>query len=56
MESAQLLRFCVRNGLPLSSAELRNAVFGQAKGAKAYDEAVVDVYLERAITVLVAVE
>ncbi|MFN8048412.1 MAG: DivIVA domain-containing protein [Ancrocorticia sp.] len=41
---------------PLSSAELRNAVFGQAKGAKAYDEAVVDVYLERAITVLVAVE
>ncbi len=41
---------------PLSSVELRGAVFGQAKGAKAYDEAVVDVYLERAITVLVAVE
>ncbi len=41
---------------PLSSVELRSVVFGQAKGAKAYDEAVVDVYLERAITVLVAVE
>ncbi len=40
----------------LSSTELRHAVFGQAKGAKAYDEAVVDVYLERAITVLIAVE
>ena len=36
--------------------ERNDGVFGQAKRAKAYDEAVVDVYLERAITVLIAVE
>ncbi len=41
---------------PLASTELRNVVFGQAKADKAYDAAVVDVYLERAVTVLVAVE
>lgn len=41
---------------PLASNELRNAVFGQARTDKAYDVAVVDVYLERAATVLVAVE
>ena len=40
----------------LSSSDLREVVFDQAKGNKAYDVAVVDVYIERAITVLVAVE
>ena len=41
---------------PLASNELRHVVFTQAKADKAYDAAVVDVYLERAVTVLVAVE
>ena len=40
----------------LTSAELRSAVFAPAKGAAAYDESVVDVYLERAASVLLAVE
>lgn len=40
----------------LSSKELRGAVFDQAKDSKAYDVAVVDVYIERAVTVLVSVE
>ncbi|MGO3084682.1 DivIVA domain-containing protein [Ancrocorticia populi] len=40
----------------LTSSELRDAVFDQAKDSKGYDVSVVDVYIERAITVLVAVE
>ncbi|MGO1590814.1 MAG: DivIVA domain-containing protein [Ancrocorticia sp.] len=40
----------------LSSKELRDSLFEQAKDSKAYDAAVVDVYIERAITVLVSVE
>lgn len=40
----------------LCAADIRSAVFSSAKGEKAYDEAVVDVYLERAASVLLAVE
>lgn len=40
----------------LSSAEIRSATFASAKNENAYDEAVVDVYLDRAVTVLLSVE
>ncbi|MCF2705742.1 DivIVA domain-containing protein [Arcanobacterium haemolyticum] len=40
----------------LSSAQLRDVSFKAAKNENAYDEAVVDTYLERAMTVLVSVE
>lgn len=41
---------------PLTSSEIRHAVFSSAKNAAGYDTAVVDVYLERAVAVLTAVE
>ncbi len=41
---------------PLSSSDVRDLAFKPAKNEKAYDEAVVDTYLERAVTVLVSVE
>lgn len=40
----------------LSSQDLRDCIFSQAKKAKGYDPATVDVYIDRAISVLVAVE
>ncbi len=40
----------------LTSSEIRRAVFSSAKNAAGYDTAVVDVYLERAVAVLTAVE
>lgn len=40
----------------LHSDEVRQAVFSSAKGDGAYSEAVVDVYLDRVISVLLAVE
>ena len=40
----------------LSAREVREAVFGSAKDNHAYDESVVDVYLERAASVLLSVE
>lgn len=40
----------------LASGEVRGAVFGRDKGAKAYDENVVDVFLDRVVSVLLAVE
>lgn len=40
----------------LTANDIRGAVFSAAKGEKAYDEAVVDVYLERAASVLLSVE
>ena len=40
----------------LSAKNIRDAVFSPAKGSSAYDEAVVDVYLERATSVLLSVE
>ena len=40
----------------LTSSEVRSATFRKARGESAYSEAVVDVYLDRAVTVLLAVE
>lgn len=40
----------------LTSKEVRSITFPRAKGAKAYQEAVVDAYLDRAVSILVAVE
>lgn len=40
----------------LTSHELRNALFPEAKNSAAYDEAVVDVFIERAVSVLTSVE
>lgn len=40
----------------LTSEEIRTVTFADAKGPQAYDSAVVDVFLERAVTILVAVE
>lgn len=40
----------------LTAREIRNALFSSARGENAYSEAVVDVYLERASSVLTAVE
>ena len=41
---------------PLTAQELRTAVFDRAKGGRAYDEASVDAFLERAVDVLLAAE
>ena len=41
---------------PLTSAEVRTAVFGTARGAKAYDESSVDRYLARVVEVVFSVE
>ncbi|WP_124055044.1 DivIVA domain-containing protein [Arcanobacterium ihumii] len=40
----------------LSSKEVRRQYFRSARGEKAYDESVVDVYLDRVVSVLMAVE
>lgn len=40
----------------LTSQQVREITFKRAKKEKAYDEAVVDVYLDRVISVLIAVE
>ena len=40
----------------MTSHDLRSAIFDKARGGAAYSEAVVDVYLDRAVTVLLAVE
>ncbi|MFP7695931.1 DivIVA domain-containing protein [Trueperella sp. LYQ143] len=40
----------------LTSEDIRHATFSAARGAKAYDEAVVDVFLDRAVSVLLSVE
>lgn len=40
----------------LTSSDIRHAVFSSAKNSAGYDTAVVDVYLERAVSVLTAVE
>ncbi|MDY5584298.1 MAG: DivIVA domain-containing protein [Arcanobacterium sp.] len=40
----------------LTAKEIRSATFPRAKGDKAYSEAVVDAYLDRAVSILVAVE
>ncbi|VEI12670.1 DivIVA domain-containing protein [Trueperella bialowiezensis] len=40
----------------LSSADLRLASFPTARGSQAYSEAVVDVFIDRAVSVLLAVE
>ncbi|GIG37845.1 DivIVA domain-containing protein [Cellulomonas pakistanensis] len=41
---------------PLTAQEVRSAVFARRKGAKAYAEAPVDAFLERAVDVLLAAE
>ncbi|USR79963.1 cell division protein DivIVA [Arcanobacterium pinnipediorum] len=41
---------------PLSSNEVRNITFTRAKGADAYEESVVDVFLDRVVSVLMSVE
>ncbi|QRV02708.1 DivIVA domain-containing protein [Arcanobacterium phocisimile] len=41
---------------PLTSVEVRNTTFSQAKGESAYDEGVVDVFLDRVVSVLMSVE
>lgn len=43
-------------GAAITAKQLRLATFGPARGRKAYDEAVVDSYLDRAVEVLLAVE
>lgn len=40
----------------LSAREVREAAFGSAKDSHVYDESVVDVHLERAVSVLLSVE
>lgn len=40
----------------VTSSDIHDVTFTDAKGAKAYNEGVVDVFLERAVTILVAVE
>ncbi|MDK8601298.1 cell division protein DivIVA [Trueperella bernardiae] len=40
----------------LTSAEVRGVTFGSARGADAYRESVVDVFLDHAVSVLLAVE
>ncbi|MDO4888908.1 MAG: DivIVA domain-containing protein [Actinomycetaceae bacterium] len=42
--------------IEMTARDVRDAVFGPAKDYAAYDEAVVDVYLERATSVLLSVE
>lgn len=44
------------NGTPLSAQQVRLATFPPARGDNAYDEAVVDTFLDRAVEVLLAVE
>lgn len=44
------------NDQPITVEELRTVTFRATKGRKAYDEAVVDAYIARAIEVLLAVE
>ncbi|MST50525.1 DivIVA domain-containing protein [Mobiluncus holmesii] len=41
---------------PLTSREIRDAVFAESKGTRAYAEGPVDAYLARAVEVLLAVE
>lgn len=41
---------------PLTAQEVRSAVFARKKGARAYAEAPVDAFLERAVDVLLAAE
>ena len=40
----------------VTSEVVRDAIFPESRGKNAYDEAVVDVFLERAVSVLLAVE
>ncbi|EPD26933.1 DivIVA domain-containing protein [Actinotignum sp. GS-2025f] len=40
----------------ITSEVVRDAIFPESRGKNAYDEAVVDVFLERAVSVLLAVE
>lgn len=44
------------HGTPVSAQQVRLATFRTARGRNAYDEAVVDTYLDRAVEVLLAVE
>ncbi|MDO5495270.1 MAG: DivIVA domain-containing protein [bacterium] len=44
------------NGTPISAQQIRLATFAPARGQNAYDEAVVDSFLDRAVEVLLAVE
>lgn len=44
------------NGTPISAKQVRLATFKAARGENAYDEAVVDSFLDRAVEVLLAVE
>lgn len=44
------------NGTPLSAQQIRLSTFAVVRGSKAYDEAIVDTFLDRAVDVLLAVE
>ncbi len=44
------------DGTPITAQQVRRATFRRARSAKAYDEAVVDSFLDRAVEVLLAVE
>ncbi|HZK05035.1 MAG TPA: DivIVA domain-containing protein [Actinomycetaceae bacterium] len=44
------------NGTPISAQQIRLYTFPAARGTSAYDEAVVDSFLDRAVEVLLAVE
>ncbi|HHW82983.1 MAG TPA: DivIVA domain-containing protein [Actinomycetales bacterium] len=44
------------NGTPISAQQIRLATFAAARNQNAYDEAVVDSFLDRAVEVLLAVE
>lgn len=41
---------------PLTSREIRDAVFAESRGTQAYEEGPVDAYLARAVEILLAVE
>ncbi|MGM0385815.1 MAG: DivIVA domain-containing protein [Actinomycetota bacterium] len=44
------------DGSPITAQQVRRTTFKRARGARAYDEAVVDSFLDRAVEVLLAVE
>lgn len=44
------------DGTPITAQQVRRATFRRARATRAYDEAVVDTFLDRAVEVLLAVE
>ena len=44
------------DGTPITAQQVRRTTFKRARASRAYDEAVVDTFLDRAVEVLLAVE